>query len=66
MIELQVNGEYKQCQSNTLSDVLLELGYTSTAIATALNGNFIAQTKRKQTSINSGDKLEILAPMQGG
>ncbi len=45
---------------------LSELGFTSEAMATALNGCFVPRDERATTVLNEGDQLEILAPMQGG
>lgn len=36
------------------------------ALATALNGRFVPAAKRAATALTEGDKIEILAPMQGG
>jgi sulfur carrier protein len=35
-------------------------------VATALNGEFIAGDEREETLIGEGDRIEVLAPMQGG
>ena len=50
----------------TLHAALAELGFTGPAIATALNGDFIPRTARDTTRLTDGDRLEVLAPMQGG
>lgn len=36
------------------------------AVATAVNGRFVPAAKRGATPLNDGDRIEILAPMQGG
>ena len=36
------------------------------ALATALNGKFVPAAKRAATALTAGDRIEILAPMQGG
>jgi sulfur carrier protein len=36
------------------------------AVATALNGKFVPAAKRAATALTAGDRIEILAPMQGG
>ena len=46
--------------------MLAELGYANAAIATAINGEFVAAAARAQTPIAEGDRIEVLAPMQGG
>jgi sulfur carrier protein len=36
------------------------------AVATALNGRFVPAARRASTPVQAGDRIEILAPMQGG
>ncbi len=61
-----VNAQPHNVSGQTLAQVLPELGYNSPAIATAVNGTFIPRTARDITILQDGDRLEILAPMQGG
>lgn len=66
MITIYINGEACQSQVQNLTDLLIEQGYRDSVVATAWNGNFIANASRKDTTLQDGDKIEILAPMQGG
>ena len=61
-----VNAEPHEISPSTLAEALIQLGYDSPAIATALNGMFVPRDARTTTSVKDGDRLEILAPMQGG
>jgi sulfur carrier protein len=61
-----VNGNSHEVGSTGLVEVLDELGYGGAVIATALNGEFIPINARPQTSVAEGDRIEIVAPMQGG
>lgn len=36
------------------------------SFATALNGDFIGKTDYQKTTINQGDSIDILFPIQGG
>ncbi|MFS4582583.1 sulfur carrier protein ThiS [Phaeobacter sp. C3_T13_0] len=65
-MNITVNAKPHELSAQTLDKALLQLGYTSSAIATAVNGQFIARTARSQTRLTDGDRLEILTPMQGG
>ncbi len=65
-MNIVVNAEPRRVSAPTLSGVLTELGYTSPAIATALNGVFVPRNRRSDTPLKEGDRLEVLAPMQGG
>jgi sulfur carrier protein len=63
---IEVNGNPQDITGPTLADALTELGWTQARVATALNGDFIPKTARSQTRLKPGDRLEVLAPMQGG
>ena len=66
VIGLAVNGEPAAAEAATLEALLAELGHDPAAVATALNGEFVPRRKRAQTPIQDGDRVEILAPRQGG
>ncbi|OUD08255.1 thiamine biosynthesis protein ThiS [Marivivens niveibacter] len=65
-MKIIVNSKPFDVRSHTLSDILTEVGFDSPAIATAVNGQFVPKKSRAETPINSGDQIEIVAPMQGG
>ena len=65
-MEISVNAEPRKVENTALSDVLAELGFASPSIATAVNGSFVPRTERETTTLNQGDRLEILSPMKGG
>ena len=50
----------------TLAAALESLGYGGRKIATAVNGRFVAAPARPVTSLADGDRVEVVAPMQGG
>ena len=65
-MKIAVNGTQQHVTGTCLSDVLAELGFSGPALATALNGDFIAAGARADTELQDHDRLEVLAPMQGG
>lgn len=65
-MKIEVNGTRCNVEATTLAALLIEQGYGDATVATALNGDFIAQGQRDTTPIEAGDSVEILAPMQGG
>lgn len=65
-MNIVLNGEKINVSSPNLTDILNELGYGDAKIATALNEEFIAETNRAGIVLEAGDRLEVLAPMQGG
>ena len=65
-MNLIVNAQPREVTATTLANALSELGFTGPAIATALNGQFVPREARDATALQNGDRLEVLAPMQGG
>jgi len=61
-----VNGDQHDIEPRTLALALDELGYRGKKIATAVNGRFVAAARRPDTPLADGDKIEVVAPMQGG
>ena len=65
-MRIELNGSQCEISAATLAEALVELGYGAATLATALNGAFIATTARPTTPLQDGDRVEVLAPMQGG
>lgn len=65
-MNIRCNDKPVQIEGSTVAGALLELGYEGAIVATALNGVFVAKTQRAKAVLQPGDRLEILAPMQGG
>lgn len=65
-MKIEVNGELREVSGATVAEVLAELGWTNTRVATALNGDFLPKATRDTAQLTDGDRLEVLAPMQGG
>ena len=63
---LIVNGEPREVAAATLAEALAALDYGDAMVATALNGEFVPKRARETTSLSDGDKIEIVAPRQGG
>lgn len=65
-MKIIVNGQSLDVTATLLDAALAELGYGEARVATALNGEFVPAPARAGTRLGDGDRLEILAPMQGG
>ena len=65
-MKILVNGAWRETQCEALAGALEELGYGGSVVSTAVNGEFIAAALRARTVLTEGDRIEILAPMQGG
>jgi sulfur carrier protein len=63
---IHINGEAAETRAASLADLVVELGFVETAVATALNGEFVARHARAATQLSPGDHVEIVAPRQGG
>jgi sulfur carrier protein len=65
-MKLIVNGQAHEVVIASLAELLAFLDYEGDWLATAVNGNVVPATKRVRFELNDGDRIEILAPMQGG
>ncbi|MGH1466991.1 MAG: sulfur carrier protein ThiS [Cognatishimia sp.] len=65
-MKITVNGEKAEVTASTLQAVLVELGHGGAKVATAVNEDFVPATLRETTDIKDGDRVEIVAPRQGG
>ena len=65
-MKILVNGAWRDTGAADLAAALNDLGYGEAVVATAVNGEFVSVGSRPQTRLAEGDRVEVLAPMQGG
>ncbi len=65
-IDLVLNGRPLASVARTVGDLVREQEFTDVRIATAVNGHFVPEARRATTALNPGDRVEIVAPRQGG
>lgn len=65
-MKITVNGTPTNIVASNLANALEELGYGKARVATAVNEAFVPAAARSAQSLADGDRLEILAPRQGG
>lgn len=65
-MKITVNGKSVEAQGGTLAALLDELGYGGKRVATAVNEEFVSAAKRETHQLAAGDRVEIVAPRQGG
>ena len=65
-MKMIVNGAEQQVAAETLAAALEALDYAGAVVATALNGEFVPARARAETPLAEGDRIEIVAPRQGG
>ncbi|MDG1211580.1 MAG: sulfur carrier protein ThiS [Paracoccaceae bacterium] len=64
-MKIDINGKAHDVRGPMLADALEELGYDG-KIATAVNEAFVAKTQRAAYVLKDGDRVEVVAPKQGG
>ena len=65
-LRLVVNGERQEIAAANLAEALVALDFADAVVATALNGAFVPKRLRAETALAEGDRIEIVAPRQGG
>ncbi|MDH4441945.1 MAG: sulfur carrier protein ThiS [Rhizobium sp.] len=63
---LIVNGEEQVVEAMTLAEVLAALDFEGDWLATAVNGDLVPRDARERHIVKTGDRIEVLSPMQGG
>ena len=61
-----LNGESREVAARNLAALLEECGYSEQGVATARNGEFVHRHLRAETPLFEGDRIEVLAPIEGG
>ena len=66
-VKVIINGQPKDFEAPlNLYDIIEQEELIGMMIAVAQNGTFVPKAQYETTSINDGDAIEIVAPMQGG
>jgi sulfur carrier protein len=65
-MKIIVNGDERELAVATLAEALERLDYADAVVATALNGHFVPARARPATLLAENDRIEIVAPRQGG
>lgn len=65
-MQIIVNGEPRWLEAATLAALLVEMELDEAVVATALNGTFVPAARRPGQALAPGDRVEIVAPTQGG
>ncbi|MCK9469152.1 MAG: sulfur carrier protein ThiS [Porticoccaceae bacterium] len=66
MIEIFVNDQNQQLrQGATLAELIAQCA-TSPSTVAAINGTFVPRSRHADHPLQNGDRVELLAPMEGG
>ena len=63
---IRLNGEEVATRARTLAELVAGEGHAETEVATAVNGAFVPRQARAATQLAEGDRVEVVAPRQGG
>ena len=67
MKQITLNGEPRKLESGaTLADLIVSLEQQPQALATAVNGEFVAREQRPTHHLNDGDAVFTFQPITGG
>lgn len=64
-MKILLNGEPREVVSQTLATLLTECAISG-RVATAVNEEFVPAGVRGEVILRTGDRIEIITPMQGG
>ena len=65
-MKIILNGAPHEARGQTLADIVDEMGLADAKVATAVNEDFVPASARADTVLSEGDRVELVAPMQGG
>ena len=65
-MKIIVNGEALEIGALTLAALLDDLGKGDDKVATSVNEAFVPKQQRAEHALQDGDRVEIVAPRQGG
>lgn len=65
-IRITLNGEPLQTEAATLAQLVEQLGEAPQALATAVNGEFVARATRATQPLTDGDAVFTFTPITGG
>ncbi len=67
MISISVNGESREvAEGSSLADLVALLVDSPQALATAVNGDFVARDARAARLLQAGDQVFTFQPITGG
>ncbi len=67
MISVSVNNQSRECKAEQpLSALLADWGFECEKVAVAVNEQFVPRSQYAEHTLNAGDRIDVLAPVQGG
>ncbi len=67
MIDIEVNGKHQQIAANSsVSDLIAALGLEGQAVAVERNQHVVPRNLHRQTTLEPGDRVELVRFVGGG
>ena len=67
LIQVSVNNELKQIdEPQTLAELLPAWGFACEKVAVAVNENFVPRSQYDSYQLADSDRVDVVAPVQGG
>ncbi len=66
-MKIILNGQPLTLENSvSITELLIDQGYDGKVVAVAINNNFVPKSSYPEQQIQGNDRVEIVAPMQGG
>lgn len=65
-MKILINGQPHEAEPQSLSELLITMGYADSKVATAVNREFVPVASRDEFILSDADRVDIIAPMAGG
>jgi len=67
LLSIHVNGQPVHTHATHLQALLLERGHAlNSAMACAINNGFVPRAQWAERALQSGDRVDVIAPITGG
>ena len=65
-MKITINGTFQETDSQTVRDLVVDLGFESQPVAVELNRQLVVRRQHEHTAIQEGDIDEIVTLVGGG
>ncbi|MBH04781.1 MAG: thiamine biosynthesis protein ThiS [Phycisphaeraceae bacterium] len=65
-MKITINGTFQETDSQTVRDLVVDLGFGSQPVAVELNRQLVVRRQHEHTAIQEGDIVEIVTLVGGG
>jgi len=65
-MKITINGTFQETDSQTVRDLVVDLGFESQPVAVELNRQLVVRRQHEHTAIQEGDIVEIVTLVGGG